>query len=324
MKYDLIAEAYIMLLVEGRIDDLKKQNPQMVDEIDRYVDVDPTPQKKFVPWLVSQHKKGNVTPHESALHNILVGFDAYKSKHMIKDHSVKSYGEIKSIIEPLIGTPKTRAEKTKQDIHSGINQIYSSDDGKVQAFQIKTKEASQHVYGGGKELGGLHTNWCVSARSNDCRFEKQYGKMYTIHVDDDKKSPYAVHPETNVITTRDNDGEDNIDIGLLINDNIKKLKPAIHAIQKHHDPVGFKLANSPHISSDEIDDVISGDSLHNKSQLFKNPNEDVLISALSHPKISENTLRWAMSHHNPKVVNAALNHPKLNKNYNSTNLETNT
>lgn len=313
MRYDTIAEAYILILVESKIKSLKNQNPNMVHIIQRYASVDPTPNKKFVPWLISQHKQGNVTPDDPILSKILSGFDSYKTKHKIKDHSTKTYQEIKSAIEPFIGTPKTKSEQKQTEIHSGIHKIYESDDGKLQAFHVKTKEASQHVYGGGKELGGLHTNWCVSARSGDCRFEKQYGKMYTIHVDGDDKSPYAVHPEKNVITSSDNDGENNIDIGLLINDSIKKLKPAISAIQQHHDPVGYKLANSSRLTPEEIDAVMSGDSSHNKSQLFKNTNENVLIAALNHPNVSENTLNWATKHYNPNVVKAALNHPKLNK-----------
>ena len=48
-----------MFLLEGKIDDLKTQNPSLHHEIDQYSAADPTSTKKFVPWLVSQHKKGN-------------------------------------------------------------------------------------------------------------------------------------------------------------------------------------------------------------------------------------------------------------------------
>ena len=51
-----------MFLLEGKIDDLKVQNPSLHREIDQYTAADPSPTKKFVPWLVSQHKKGNITP----------------------------------------------------------------------------------------------------------------------------------------------------------------------------------------------------------------------------------------------------------------------
>ena len=54
-----------MFLLEGKIDDLKTQNPGLHREIDQYSAADPTSTKKFVPWLVSQHKKGNVTPRPS-------------------------------------------------------------------------------------------------------------------------------------------------------------------------------------------------------------------------------------------------------------------
>ena len=39
-----------MFLLEGKIDDLKVQNPSLHHEIDAYAAADPTSTKKFVPW----------------------------------------------------------------------------------------------------------------------------------------------------------------------------------------------------------------------------------------------------------------------------------
>lgn len=274
MKYDLIAEAYVALLIEGRIDDLKSQNPHLVKEIDSYANSDPTPQKKFVPWLVSQHKKGNVTPNDPSLNQTLSGFETYKSRHGIRDHSSKSYQEIKDAVQPFLGTAATNKEQKQKQIHEGIDQIYSSPDNKIQVFHVKTKEASQHVYGGGKELGGLHTDWCVSARSKSNRFGKEHGSMYTIHVNGDKKSPYAVHPRDNTITDRDNSGDVNIDDFLK---NNKYFTANIDAIKQHYKnnmPIEDKIASG--------DDRVTDDDLSNA---LDDSDDEYRLEAISHKNI---------------------------------------
>jgi hypothetical protein len=92
-----------MFLLEGKIDDLKAQNPGLHPQIDAYADADPSPTKKFVPWLVSQHKKGNVTPDHPDLHAVLGNYDRYKNIHGIKDHASKTFQEVHSTIMPLTG-----------------------------------------------------------------------------------------------------------------------------------------------------------------------------------------------------------------------------
>ena len=332
MRFDAAAQAYIQLLIEGRIDDLKTGNPHLVNEIDAYSNQDPTPQKKFVPWLVSQHKKGNVTPTDPELHQTLTGFETYKSRHGIKDHSSKSFQEIKAAVAPHLGTAATNKELKRQQIHEGINHIFSSDDGNIHAFHVKTKEASQHVYGGGKNLGGLHTDWCVSSRSDQCAFG-DYGTMYTIHVKDDKKSPYAVHlggKQHDRITTRDNyPDEYELGEGLA---KFPHLKDAIHNIKNQHQDIKKsedaeflrKLkSNDQNITVDVINNAarhtnpeIAMAVLHhakadNRTTRYaaENPNPEVAIAALRHPSADNRTTQRAARHSSQEVAMAALNHP---------------
>ena len=152
-----------MFLLEGKIDDLKVQNPSLHHEIDQYSAADPTSTKKFVPWLVSQHKRGNVTPDHPDLHQVLGNYDRYKNIHGIKDHASKTFQEVHSTIMPLIGTGSTKTEIAEQG-HVKIH-----DSGDIQAYHIANKEASQKYYGGGPEAGPTNTRGCVSARSEDCR-----------------------------------------------------------------------------------------------------------------------------------------------------------
>jgi len=297
-----------MFLLEGKIDDLKVQNPGLHKEIDQYAAADPSPTKKFVSWLVSQHKKGNVTPDHPDLHQVLGNYDRYKNIHGIKDHSSKTFQEVHSTIMPLIGTGSTKAEIAERG-HVKIH-----DSGDVQAYHVANKEASQKFYGGGPEAGSTNTTWCVSARSEDCLYEKSpYGKLYTIHVKGDPNSPYAVHPghENKVsgsITNRHNDGDNEIDNELKSNPKIARLKPVIDAIRKHHDPFGFRLANDHDLTKHEIDTAMS--DLKYQKHLLKNLHSHIALAALNHPKVDYRTTWYAARHQDPQVAMAALNHPK--------------
>ena len=297
-----------MFLLEGKIDDLKVQNPSLHREIDQYTAADPSPTKKFVPWLVSQHKKGNVTPDHPDLHRVLGNYDRYKNIHGIKDHASKTFQEVHSTIMPLIGTGSTKAEIADRG-HVKIH-----DSGDIQAYHVANKEASQKFYGGGPKAGPTNTTWCVSARSEGNLYETpRYGKMYTIHVKGDPNSPYAVHPghedkKTGSITNRHNKGDKEIDDELRSNPKIAKLKPAIDAIRKHYDPLAFRLANDHDLTKDEIDTAMSSSKY--QKHLLKNPHSHIAMAALNHPEADNETTWHAARHQDAKVVMAALNHPK--------------
>ena len=297
-----------MFLLEGKIDDLKAQNPSLHREIGQYTAADPSPTKKFVPWLVSQHKKGNVTPDHPDLHAVLGNYDRYKNIHGIKDHASKTFQEVHSTIMPLIGTGSTKAEIADQG-HVKIH-----DSGDVQAYHVANREASQKFYGGGPEAGPTNTRWCVSARSEDCRYEKSpYGKLYTIHVKGDPDSPYAVHPghedkKNGSITNRHNKGDKEIDDQLRSNPKIARLKPAIDAIRKHYDPFGFRLANDHDLTKNEIDGAMSSSKY--QKHLLQNPHSHIAMAALNHPEADYRTIQYAVNNQNSQVAMAALNHPE--------------
>ena len=299
-----------MFLLEGKIDDLKTQNPGLHREIDQYSAADPTSTKKFVLWLVSQHKKGNVTPDHPDLHQVLGNYDRYKNIHGIKDHASKTFQEVHSTIKPLIGTGSTKAEIADQG-HVKIH-----DSGDIQAYHVANKKASQKYYGGGPEAGPTNTRWCVSARSEECRYEKSpYGKLYTIHIKGDPDSPYAVHPgheykETGSITNRHNDGDKEINDELRSNPKIARLKPAIDAIRKHYDKYIFRLVNDHDLTKDEIDSAMSSSKY--QAHLLQNPHSHIIMAALKHPKADNETTLHAAEHQDPQVALAALNHPKAN------------
>ena len=313
-SYQSLLES-IYILLEGKIDNLKAQNPNLHREIDQYTTADPSPTKKFVPWLVSQHKKGNVTPDHPDLHAVLGNYDRYKNIHGIKDHASKTFQEVHSTIMPLIGTGSTKAEIADRG-HVKIH-----DSGNIQAYHVANKEASQKFYGGGPEAGPTNTTWCVSARSDKCRYEESpYGKMYTIHVNGDPDSPYAVHPghedrQTGSITNRHNKDDKEIDDELRSNPKIARLKPAIDAIRKHYEPIKkqheafvHRLANDHDLTKDEIDHAMNNEKY--QRHLLKNPHSHIAMAALNHPKADFGTIQRAAQHQDPQVAMTALNHPK--------------
>ena len=299
---EFLAEAF---LIEGKIDDLKAQNPSLHNEIDQYATADTSATKKFLPWLVAQHKKGNVTPDHPNLHQTIQNFDRYKNLHGIKDHSNRSFQEVRDAVVPLIGKGATKAEIA----HEGREKIHDS--GDIQAYHIKTKEASQRFYGGGPEAGPTNTTWCVSARSKDCLYGR-YGEMYTIHSKGDPNSPYAIHPEQNKITNRHNDGDRDIDQEIDAKPEIAKLKPAIDSIQTHIDPVAHRLKTADDLSDDEINAALNGTSFH-KEVLMKNNSYKVgmaTLNALNHPNANAEITHLGAKHVNPYVATIAINHPK--------------
>ena len=302
-SYSALLES-ICLLTEGKIDDLKVQNPGLHHEIDQYTAADTSATKKFVPWLVSQHKKGNITPDHPDLHQTIQNFDRYKNLHGIGDHSNRSFQAVRDAVVPLVGKGATKREVAEE----GREKIHDSNG--IQAYHIKNKMGSQHFYGGGPDAGPTGTSWCVSARSPRCMFG-HYGEMYTIHAKGDPDSPYAVHPEKNTITTRHNDGDRGIDGQLLMNPKVAALKPAIDAIRKHHDPQGFRLSTASDISDSEIDHTMNNQNSSHLDQLFKNPHEHVLVSVLKHPKATDDNLAWGVQHHLPAIALAALSNTNI-------------
>jgi len=260
----LTFRSYLMLL-ESKVDDLEQQNPNI--PVRQYATHDNTPTKKFLPWLVKQHKLGNVTPDHPDLTNTLSNFDKYKSKHGITDHTQHSFQELADAVKPHIGTAATNKEKQKQEVDSGVETIHTEPNG-ISAQYIKTKEASQNLYGGGLgrggEIGGARgTNWCVSARSDNCLFNSEkYGKMYTIHDPNDPNAPYGVHPQNNRITSRYNDGDQHTDNFLKENPH---LTNAINKINAHYiknitpyDTIKHNLKTSPgKITSDDLTQILT-------------------------------------------------------------------
>jgi len=272
----VIDTARNMLLTEGKIDVLKQQNPQMTDVIDHYAKQDTSSTKKFLPWLISQHKKGNVSIHHD-VSKVVTAFEDYKNMHGIKDHSTYNYMDLHDAVMPFVGGPKSRKEEQEQIKKHGVEEVHREPN--ITAYHVKTKEASQALYGGGPEVGKHGTSWCVSARSDACLFGDTYGKMYSVHADNDPDSPYAVHPDHGTITTRHNDGDSEI---IHVIGERPHIKNAVNAIVNHHYDQLDDLGKAKYLVGDKYHPTEYARPEHFDA-MINSGDEDDIMAAINHP-----------------------------------------
>lgn len=322
-------------LVEAKVDDLADKHPEHADAIHVYNKVDPTPTKKFLPWLVKQHIAGNLTPDDARLHPTLSNFDKFSHKLQSKDHNNYNYNELADAVGVHIQN-KIQLESKK----NAVDKIYT--DGEITAHHIKTREAAQQLYGGGKarcgEDGGARgTSWCVAARGDKNLFGTYGPAMYTIHVRGDKNAPYAVHPFTSggpLITDRHNKSDRNFSDALKIYPHIRQ---AYHAIESHssknlsdhiHNSEPKKMGvfiHHPLINSEHLKYIQeNGDAaLRSKIAMRQNlPDElihnacrdkDELVqkSVLNRSDLNDDHLKSLLGSQHLNVVSDALAHPNM-------------
>lgn len=241
---DIIAERYIelqeQLLIEGRIDFVKKQYKDKINtdhdsfaphkDSDAIVDHfaehgDPTKKKLYTGWIVGQYNKGNTRQEDvDRVHSTLSNFDKYKSKLPEKDiNKYESLKDVEAAVKPHIGTAATKSEQRANEEHTG--QELKFEDPHIKIYHLKTKEASQHLYGGGVDAG--KTNWCTAAKSANCMFD-HYNKVGNLHVIHDKNTGrvYQYHVnEAQFMDAHDNE---------IPTEDFKRIAPSLHKAWDEH------------------------------------------------------------------------------------------
>ena len=300
-----------ILLLEDRIDFLKSKNP-VIDTshdklaifsnpheiIDHFATVgDPTSNKIYTPWILNQYKKKNIRQEDMyRVRDALSDFDKYKNKLGNKDiNQYKSLSDIKSAVQPHIGTATTKTEE-KQEIRSkGRTLIHQSEDGTT-VYRLEPneegKKASQDIYGGGAAIGGTHTEWCTADRRDSRNMFHYYSKqqpLHTIHLKDG--SVYQVHPETEQLMDKNDE-------------NVESDHENIHAISKalDHIPNGYSLKlknNYPEVTKKDIENGIHDND------------SDVVIAAVKHPLASEDDLKEVIKSPLVIVRASALKNPNV-------------
>lgn len=202
--HDHIADKFLQLqeqfLLESRIDFIKNKFKDKLNTehdtfathkdpssiVDHFAENgDPTKKKIYTDWIVGQYHKGNIRQEDAPrVHDYLSNFEKYKSKLPEKD--INKYGTLKDVgeaLKPHIGTAATKKEETAVQNDAGHELKYEDD--RIKIYHLKTKEASQNLYGGGAVSG--KTDWCTAARSDQCMFD-HYNKKGKLHVVHDKKT----------------------------------------------------------------------------------------------------------------------------------------
>lgn len=97
------------ILIEGKVSELESRHPDI--PVRKYAEKDTSKTKKFLPWLISQHKKGNVTPEHPDLEVTLNNFDKTKDRSGILDHTGHDYSEISNAVHKYMGRYKSLRRK---------------------------------------------------------------------------------------------------------------------------------------------------------------------------------------------------------------------
>jgi len=134
----------LILISEGKVEDLAKQNPN-VPVID-LASSDLTPTKKLLPWMVKQVSKGADVEHVRSVASRFA-----KDGSRLKNKDINSYSEIDELETALDALGASKRSETIQ-AKSGAVKIYEDDACTV--LRIDTKEAAQQ-YGKG-------TKWCIT------------------------------------------------------------------------------------------------------------------------------------------------------------------
>ena len=173
-----------IILTEDRIEFLKKKYNDISsswdifrkvtgpnDIVDYWARVDPTPNHKYLDWIMRQYMRKNFRQEDfGRVRTALEAFDRHKAHIPQKD--ILRYDKLMDLedaVEAVTGT-KSKREEIRDVKHEGADKIF--DEGGVVVYHIKT-EAAAKFYGKG-------TKWCTAAE-NDCLF-KHYNKEGPLYV----------------------------------------------------------------------------------------------------------------------------------------------
>lgn len=135
---------YLRLVLEGKVEDLVKQNPNV--DVKSLADSDSTPTKKLLPWMIKQISRGADVEHVKSVASRFA-----KDGTRLKNKDINSYTEIDELESELDSLGASKRSETIQ-AKSGAVKIYEDNEHIV--LRIDTKEAAQQ-YGKG-------TKWCIT------------------------------------------------------------------------------------------------------------------------------------------------------------------
>jgi hypothetical protein len=151
----MLLESYIRcvickFLVEGRVDDIAHRHSLDVADVRRLGELDPTPQKKYLPWIVKQI--ADEGEDETDVAEIIGKFHAHQAKLKLRDiNQYMSLDQLQKAVVDVVNV-KSATEKRRAVKASGGDRIYEDDN--ITVVFVKDKQTSCR-YGKG-------TQWCIS------------------------------------------------------------------------------------------------------------------------------------------------------------------
>ena len=150
----------------GRVEFLKAKYEELSeDEFNKLFEADPTPQKRYLQWLLMQFTKGSLLTEDIyKAADDLVAFHKHKKQLKVRDiNQIESPQALYRLIEPYIDKPTGKEIKRSQKdkVWQDIETVYDGPEGKI--LIPKTEAASCYL--------GKGTRWCTAATKADNEFE---------------------------------------------------------------------------------------------------------------------------------------------------------
>lgn len=297
-------------LIEGKIDDLARQYNVTTTVINQLAELDPTPQRKYLPWIVKQIIERDES--EEDVHAAILTF--HKNQIKLKQRDITQYKSTDDLLSAVknVENIQTATQKRKSIKATSSDRIYEDDN--VVVIFVKDKKTSCQ-YGKG-------TQWCISATNADTEnlfdgYAIENEIFYFIirkQLMNDSYDKIAVklsrNDNGNVIDSELYDvtddvmsDTDNVDYGQI---DLRKILSIIKSdAPKRPMTIQYKVATG-NVTNNELykyyDDSISGGSLFDHIQFFALFNDPIARGKLQKKVTNQEFL---------KLVNNDLADPAL-------------
>ena len=307
---------YIEYLVENRLEFLKNRYKDLNskwdtyrkatrpnDIVDYWAKVDPTPNHKYVDWILRQYSKHDFRQEDDVrVHNALENFERYKIHLAQKDiNHYHHLSDLEDVIDTVKGT-KSKREEIKATKYEGADKIF--DKGGVTVYHIKT-EAAAKFYGAG-------TKWCTAADKNHCQFNyyNNQGPLYVVFCKDPEGRPakYQFHFESNQFM---DEKDRSIDLAELVKKNPELQEVPAWQGKKAALTKNFNMYFDKLLLSNPKD-IIKDSRITSEhiSKMSNDPNPYVRWQAIRHPNATSEHITKVLNDLDPRVRIMTIKHPK--------------
>ena len=181
-----LLEKYIrLLLVEGRLEDVRNKYLNNKDLVNNLSSQDPSGNNKYLLWMTQQVVDGG--ENEASVVDLVNKFHKNQQRLKGDKRDLYKYNSLSDLGKELSKvTDKSKSQQKKAIKKEGVDIVFESD--KVLIVIPKTHKASCYY--------GSNTSWCTASRKNLNYFESYLGKVtlyYILPKDGGEKIAVAVY-----------------------------------------------------------------------------------------------------------------------------------